>query len=264
MPQYNLPSGTIPPEVLAGQVREYMSVHTTYKAWLTYYFIQELNISYWARARTGMDQDGNAWFPLSKKTIEQKSRIEAGTHKLKNDPAFQTKFKEHKVGNQRYVGTLSPTQRVVYERSYKANRKKLSDRKAKEKAWEAVERYKESNPIAKLINIRTGNLVRATAPGRVSNNRYYPSPNQVVIYRGVSDVTIKIDIDYAERVDQGDPASQLPARPIISEDVTAWIRHAHSQALLLAEKEYLNIVKSKLTYVEWRAFLKSRRADIPF
>ena len=253
--KYNLPSGEIPPNVLAGQVPKYRSVHTIYKAWFTYYFINELNISFWARARGNLDSEGNEWAPLSPKTIAIKKNI------LKKGLSG---FPKNKVNEQRYVGTLSPAQRTRYERSYKRNRKSMTDRKAKEKAWESVQRMGKADPITSLINIRTGNLVRATAPGRVSGNRYYPSPNQIAIFGGVHDISIQIDIEYADDVDQGDPERNVPARPIIPDDVSSWTKLAHSKAFKLAEDEYLRLIKGQLSYAEWRAFLKSRRSDVPF
>jgi hypothetical protein len=242
MSSIKLTSDPIPSDILAGAVRDFQSVHTVYKAHFIYYLMQRINTAFWDKAEGQADDLGYNWKPLAPKTVSTKASA-----------ASSTEFIAHRVNKQRYVGLLSPAQRRVWEDSYKRNRRNNSDRVAKDKAWDSVDRAKNAGKVAQdhpanLINIRTGALVRSTAPGRISGNRYYASPNQHVEYLSLGSLDIRLEIPYASEVDQ--------ERPIIPEDIREWVIYSHEQALNAAIKEYTQIQRQTLSPSEYRKWYR--------
>lgn len=55
--------------------------------------------------------------------------------------------------------------------------------------------------FAKVINVRTGRLVSATYPGEVSSNRYYPTKDQIVSFKGPKILISLRKVEYARDVD---------------------------------------------------------------
>lgn len=283
MSLFSLDSGNIPRNVLMGKKRGFTSVNTVYKVHFVQKLMELINKGFWDKALGGEDNLGHKWKKLAKKTIEEKIRMASlggGTPQQSGDYRWGIDYNAGVLGGKTYSrGTLTPLQRATWDRMYSQEFRKAqkipgkTDAQARKIAErEAWGRFLASRGVKKAredydtipINIRTGRLVAATAPGRAIYNRYIPpSPDQKVTF-GEEDVEIDLtSIPYAQAVDE--------VRPIMPDDCDKYVFEAHSFALEFAEKEYKRILEGKKSQKEKdkikedkriRKFLDSE--DVPF
>lgn len=228
-----------------GKDPRYLTVFNLYRA----RFVQEMfkiwHESYWARARTGSYQ-GLTWAPLKKYTVKIKREIEESGNLDEN--SIRRDFYEWYGGykenldaiKHKHRRMLEPEQRERFEKTYRAELKAGKTRsRAEANAWTTL-----SSPpreFAKLIGIRTGRLVAATAPGEVKNNRYYPNEDQEV---EITTTLIKFNVNkvpHAKAFDEGiseGPGSPLP-RPLLPNDLTGWMLQAHEAIIAEVNDFYL-------------------------
>jgi cation transport regulator ChaB len=201
-----------------------------YEAYFCYRFMELLHTAYLAKAVGGKDDLGNKWKDLKQTTHIYKplQKGEASTYGIRQYKSLR--------------GLLSPSLdrlwRLTFFKVYRAKRKSLGDSQAKvvaaKVAWEVVKQKggKTKKDMLSgrrtLINVRTGRLLAAFAPGRVSQDQYIsPNPDQTV--RVVSGALyINIRVPYAEHVHS--------RRPLIPSNTRPWIRDAHRYALVMSQK----------------------------
>jgi hypothetical protein len=212
----------IPARILQGKVPEYITVYRLYRAKLTHEIMRRVNDAFFTKSDAGTDDLGNKWKPLAPTTIKYKppTPIEKGTYRLRGSLS---------------TGLLNPSQRAEFYRIYSEELTKLSKieffdrlamgiedpkKEATKRAWRAI-KSQDPPETTTNINIRTGALVASTAPGQVYNHRYYaPKFQQVTIATGIN---IKLTLPYASAVDA--------VRPVIPDNVVAWILEAHEQVI---------------------------------
>lgn len=231
-------TGNIPRDVLMGRVRKFISVHNAYKATYLVTFLTLLNKSFWERTVVyGRDDLGNKWKALT-----------AYTHWIKNNEALVNPSSNPQL-TRSYSSPrqLSPKQLAEYQNNLptvKSLTKSVERKRLRETpltAWhdnnkrgDAFIQYNGQTVAITPINVRTGRLVSATAPGKVVNNRYYNISDLVV---DVSGPYIRIslrNIPYAADVDA--------VRPIIPHDTTEWQEKAHIAGVEEATKVYNNLL----------------------
>lgn len=219
----------IPAPILRGDIRKYRSVHTIYIAVMTREVMARVNISFWARAKGGADDLGNIWKPLA-----------PSTHAYK--PLSPMEKNDYKLGGKRERGLLTPAQNRkwsrIFARQLRILSRKMGETEAKKeaakRAWTVLIQEGATTKIGlgriTDINIRTGALVAATAPGKVANNRYYPPKNQLVAVRPRGGIKIDFALPYIDEVDK--------VRPVIPSNIDQWIVEAHDIAILEAKRVY--------------------------
>lgn len=185
----------VPHSVLTGTDKRYLPVYALFRARLTQEWLRHLNVSYWTRAQGDFDPVAGRWKKLAKNTIKAKQELEAeGQHTNYTAP-----------------GQLPPGINAVLDaqQQYNAafneilNNDKSSSTMAtkRARARKAALAEQGERTYAKLINIRTGRLVAATAPGEVVNNRYYPTKDQDVKFQRTSIRISLRKVEYAGEVD---------------------------------------------------------------
>lgn len=195
----------VPHSVLTGTDKRYLPVYALFRARLTQEWLRHLNVSYWTRAQGDFDPVAGQWQKLKSRTIEHKQKLmEEGLH-----TTFTT------------VGQLAPTRlatiaggetqlgetnakdeyKKAFERILKGDTSNASMATKRARARKAALDERGERYFVKLINIRTGRLVAATAPGEVVNNRYYPTKDQDVKFQRTSIRISLRKIEYAGEVD---------------------------------------------------------------
>lgn len=223
----------IPASVLRGDIRKYRSVHTIYVAVLAREIMTRVNISFWARAKGGTDDLGNKWKPLAPNTHAYKplSPMEKGDYKLngKRERGLLTPAQ-----NRRWSSIFSKELRILSRKMGESEAKK----EAAKRAWTILI---SEGAITKIglnritdINIRTGALVAATAPGKVANNRYYPPKNQIVVVKPRGGLKVTFTLPYIDEVDA--------VRPVIPDNIDRWIVEAHDAAIVEAKRVYDRLI----------------------
>lgn len=219
----------IPAPVLRGDIRKYRSVHTIYVAVLAREIMARVNISFWARAKGGTDDLGNKWKPLA-----------PSTHAYK--PLSPMEKGDYKLNGKRERGLLTPAQNRKWSRIFAIQLRRLSrkmgeteaKKEAAKRAWTILiqEGAETKIGLGRItdINIRTGALVAATAPGKVANNRYYPPKNQLITVKPRGGIKINFSLPYIEEVDA--------VRPVIPERIDQWVMEAHDIAIVEAKRIY--------------------------
>jgi hypothetical protein len=186
-----------------------------------------LHTAFLAKSFGGTDNLGNRWKPLAHSTNIYKPLVsgEASSYGVRQFKALR--------------GLLTPSQdrlwRRIFASVYRSNLAKLGDAEAKQfaarVAWDKVKAAggKTKKDVfanrKTQINVRTGRLLRACTPGRVSNDTYVP-PNidQEVTVVGDT-IRVFFRIPYAEAVND--------VRPIIPANHDAWIREAARYANMM-------------------------------
>jgi hypothetical protein len=223
----------IPADVLKGRSRKYRSVHTIYKSVLIREVMVRINRAFWTKAKGGTDDLGNKWLPLS-----------PATHAYK--PLSPIEKNTYKIDDKLVRGLLTPEQNKIWQAIFSKTYSRLvkrgtSSNEAKKiaakRAWAVIKAKGARTKIGLNritdINVRYGRLVASTAPGKVTNNRYYPPKNQLVKFRPRGKTLIKLILPYADAVDA--------VRPIIPDDISLWIIEANEIAIREARVMYERI-----------------------
>ena len=243
-------TGNIPREVLIGRVKKYISVHNAYKATYLKTFLTLLNESFWARTVVwGQDDLKNKW-----------TALKPYTHWRKNLEALENPASNpHLTGAYTSPRQLTPKQLSEYQNnlpSVKSVSSRLSKGKQRYRQgklerenlqsavltpWhnhnprgDGFVEYKGQLVAITPINVRTGRLVSATAPGKVVNNRYYNVSDLIVDINGPYIRISLRNIPYAADVDA--------VRPIIPHDTSKWQEKAHIAGVEEATKVYNNLL----------------------
>lgn len=242
----------IPEPVLNGRVKKFLKVYNRYRALLTQAICQIINESYWIRSEGEVDNLGNKWTPLAPMTIQ-----------IKTEDQGIGQFYEYTRDKAQGRGLFSPAQRKLYDVKYKQALGKSTSSAAKsiarKAAFAAVENSPNVNNSAspESINIRTGRMVAATAPGVVVGNRYYPPEDQIVVTT-YAHIEITFDVEYKEAMENVvGKKGRLKSRKIIPDGaLELWVAEAHESIIDEVKAYYVDMLASD---TERRANSNKRR-----
>jgi hypothetical protein len=198
----------VPHSVLTGTDKRFAPVYALFRARMTQEWFRHLNHSYWLRA-TGTDDAGIHWRKLSKWTVKEKRELEEnGQHINYISPGqlppnigigIETAQNQYELDYQRIISSDKSNSSTATKRA-RAKREALA--------------LQGERSFAKIINVRTGRLVSATYPGEVVNNRYYPTKDQTVTFKGPKILISLRKVEYARDVDN--------QREIIPRNTDVW------------------------------------------
>lgn len=219
----------IPAKVLNGKEPNYLSVYNFYRAKLVQALMQIIQDEYWKKSEGGTDSLGVEWEPLKPRTLQHKEALnlyEYGSNQNKLPPLLRRKW-DRILAEQTAIQMSGGVDRAKAKRI------------AKRIAWDAIDPMRE---YVEKINIRTGRLYAAFAPGTVVNNRYYPPNQDQVVSIDPSRLQIKINVEYLDAVQEGERFT--PARPIIPDDISAWVAQAHDTIMPEVKQLYVSTYSS--------------------
>lgn len=219
----------IPAKVLNGKDPKYLAVHNLYRARFVQELMKIIQEQYWEKSGGEEDSLGTKWAPLKPRTIAYKESLslyEYGNNQNKLPPLLRRRWDR------------------IYERELKQQKSgdvthDKAKRIAKAIAWDAVDPMRE---YVERINIRTGRLYAAFAPGTVVNNRYYPPSADQEVHLSQSRLQIKINVEYLDAVQDGE--GETPARPIVPDDISQWVAEAHNTIMPEVRQLYVSIYSS--------------------
>ena len=225
----------VPHSVLTGTDTRYRPVYNLFVARMTQEWLRHLNVSYWTRALGQFDPVAGHWTKLKKSTIQAKQELEADgqhtsfTHEGQLMPTIG-------VG----TGIVLPSDQEIYKKSYteklESDKSTASIATKRARARKAALGERNDRSFARLINIRTGRLVTATAPGTVVGNRYYATKDQDVRFTKTAIRVSLRKVEYAGEVDA--------QREIIPVNTTVWYIESWNTVLPEVARLYEELKKT--------------------
>lgn len=235
----------IPGRALDGSDKSMISVHNAFRIYTAQRFLSLIHESFWMRTIEGeSDQVGESWVPLQKKTkaIKRNMYRREMRNAMNDDDVPQPQL----TGNFTSPRQLSAKQTKLYNIAYGVRALKGGTiRGNSAKSLAGIKRDENYNEDQTPINVRTGRLAGSLLPGRISNNRMYSGPDQIIEMDGAN-FSFESTVPYYDKIDNGDAATNLPPRPIITEEhEQQFLQIALAFGLQAAKDEYNRILTNR-------------------
>lgn len=187
-----------------------------YLAWTIYYTFQRIHDEFMVKSRGGTDSAGIKWKPLSRKTVAYRpiGRGDATGYGFRN------------YSNTRGLLTPAEDKRWSAIYAYQIRRGRTKQDAAKI-AWGIVKQAGAKTRIALLgdrpvsLLVLTHRLEMSLRPGTVASGRYIPRADQYFEIEN-NRLVVGTTVPYADKLSE--------IRPIMPNDITAWIRDAQMLA----------------------------------
>lgn len=220
----------VPHSVLTGTDKRFAPVYALFRARLTQEWLRHLNVSYWTRAQGERDPVAGHWKKLAKSTIRKKRELEEEGI----DTAF-TNPSQLPPGVELGLETPQEQYNKRFNEILNNDNSSASPSTKRRKARQAALAEQGERSYASLINIRTGRLVGATAPGTVLNNRYYPTKDQEIKFKRTSILISLRKVEYAGEVDA--------QREIIPRNTDVWYIESWNTIMPEVARLYQDMVR---------------------